>query len=259
MMRKTLLKSGSMALALALALTGPMPAIGQTDSDPLMTEFRDPPQSARPRVWWHWMNGNITEDGIAKDIEWMRRIGIGGLQNFDASLMTPKVVDKRLVYMTPKWKKAFRFAADRADAAGLELAIAASPGWSETGGPWVKPEDGIKKLSFSHVDIVGGKRFTGKISQPPAATGPFQTLVEGNVLELEQGKKAALEVYHDVALFAVPLAAAPLLANAKVRDGEGQTVDAAILADATGAFPRDKVEHRQKIFFEAVKAIWAQV
>ncbi len=231
MMRKTLLKSGSMALALALVLTGPMAAIGQTDSDPLMTEFRDPPQSARPRVWWHWMNGNITEDGIAKDIEWMRRVGIGGLQNFDASLMTPKVVDKRLVYMTPEWKKAFRFAADRADAAGLELAIAASPGWSETGGPWVKPEDGIKKLSFSHVDIVGGKRFAGKIAQPPAATGPFQTLVESDVLGLEQGKKAALEAYHDVALFAVPLTPTSRLANAKVQDGAGQTVDAAILAD----------------------------
>lgn len=231
MMRKTLLKTGSMALALALGLTGPMPAFGQSDSDPLMTEFRDPPQNARPRVWWHWMNGNITEDGIAKDIEWMHRIGIGGLQNFDASLMTPQVVEKRLVYMTPEWKKAFRFAAGRADAAGLEFAIAASPGWSETGGPWVKPEDGIKKLSFSHVDIVGGKRFAGKIPQPPAATGPFQTLAEVDVLGLEQGKKALPQVYSDVALFALPLIAPPAPPKAMVRDGDGKSVDAALLAD----------------------------
>lgn len=231
MMSKMLLKSGTMALALALAVTGPVPAFGQADSDPLMSEFRDPPQSARPRVWWHWMNGNITEDGIAKDIEWMRRVGIGGLQNFDASLMTPQVVEKRLVYMTPEWKKAFRFAADRADAAGLELAIAASPGWSETGGPWVKPEDGIKKLSFSHVDIVGGKRFAGKIPQPPGATGPFQTLVEGDILGLEQGTKALPQIYSDVALFALPLIAPPSPAKAMVRDGAGQPVDAALLAD----------------------------
>lgn len=231
MMSKTLLKSGTMALALALAVTGPVPAFGQADSDPLMSEFRDPPQSARPRVWWHWMNGNITEDGIAKDIEWMRRVGIGGLQNFDASLMTPQVVEKRLVYMTPEWKKAFRFAADRADAAGLELAIAASPGWSETGGPWVKPEDGIKKLSFSHVDIVGGKRFAGMIPQPPGATGPFQTLVEGDILGLEQGKKALPQVYSDVALFAVPLKAPAVPAKTMIRDGAGQPVDAAHLSD----------------------------
>lgn len=229
MMRKTLLKSSSLALALVLA--GPVPAFGQADRDPLMTEFRDPPQSARPRVWWHWMNGNITEDGIAKDIEWMRRVGIGGLQNFDASLMTPQVVEKRLVYMTPEWKKAFRFAADRADAAGLELAIAASPGWSETGGPWVKPEDGIKKLSFSHVDVAGGKRFIGKIPQPPGATGPFQTLIEGDVLGLEQGKKALPEIYRDVALFAVPLKAPAGSVATMIRDGDGQPVDAALLAD----------------------------
>ena len=231
MMSKTLLKSGTVALALALAVTGPVPAFGQAGSDPLMSEFRDPPQSARPRVWWHWMNGNITEDGIAKDIEWMRRVGIGGLQNFDASLMTPQVVEKRLVYMTPEWKKAFRFAAERAEAAGLEMAIAASPGWSETGGPWVKPEDGIKKLSFSHVDIAGGKRFTGKIAQPPAATGPFQTLVEGDVLGLEQGKQALPQVYEDVALFAVPLKAPLAATGATVRDGAGKAVDATLLAD----------------------------
>ena len=58
------------------------------------------------------MNGNITEDGIAKDTAWMKRFGIGGLQNFDANLRTPQIVDKRLVYMTTEWKKAFRFAAN---------------------------------------------------------------------------------------------------------------------------------------------------
>lgn len=88
---------------------------------------------ARPRVWWHWMNGNVTEDGIAKGLAWMKRVGIGGLQNFDVDLETPQTVDKRLVYMTPEWKKAFRFAAAAAEAdrLGLELAIAASPGRAE--------------------------------------------------------------------------------------------------------------------------------
>ena len=49
--------------------------------------FQDPPASAKPRVWWHWMNGNITQEGIRKDLEWMDRIGIGGFQNFDAALI----------------------------------------------------------------------------------------------------------------------------------------------------------------------------
>ena len=46
--------------------------------------FKNPPSSAQPRVWWHWMNGNITKEGIKLDLEWMNRVGIGGFQNFDA-------------------------------------------------------------------------------------------------------------------------------------------------------------------------------
>jgi hypothetical protein len=42
------------------------------------------------------MNGNITKEGIRLDLEWMNRVGIGGFQNFDASLGTPKLVEQRL-------------------------------------------------------------------------------------------------------------------------------------------------------------------
>ncbi len=162
-------KAGIALLLAATALTG-------VHADALDDGFRDPPQSARPRVWWHWMNGNVTQEGIRLDLEWMKRIGIGGVQNFDAQLRTPQVVDKRLVYMTPEWKAAFRFAVQTADRLGLEMAIAASPGWSETGGPWVRPEDGIKKLVWSETAIDGGKRFTGVLADPPSTTGPFQDL-----------------------------------------------------------------------------------
>ena len=82
--------------------------------------FKNPPSSAQPRVWWHWMNGNITKEGIKLDLEWMNRVGIGGFQNFDASLTTPKLVDKRLVYMTPEWKDAFRYATTLADVLALD-------------------------------------------------------------------------------------------------------------------------------------------
>ncbi len=145
-------------------------------ADPLDDGFRNPPQSARPRVWWHWMNGNVTEEGIKLDLEWMKRIGIGGVQTFDAQLQTPQVVEKRLVYMTPEWKEAFRFAARTADRLGLEMAIAASPGWSESGGPWVRPEDGMKKLVWSETDVMGGHRFSRVLAMPPSTTGPFQDL-----------------------------------------------------------------------------------
>ena len=151
-----------------------LPATPQ--SDPLKRGFEDPPASARPRVWWHWMNGNVTKEGIKLDLEWMKRVGIGGLQNFDAALATPQVVEKRLAYMTPEWKDAFRYAVGLADELGLEMAIASSPGWSETGGPWVKPEQGLKKLVWSELPIQGGTRFTGILPQPPSVTGPFQSV-----------------------------------------------------------------------------------
>jgi hypothetical protein len=59
------------------------------DADPLVTEFEQPPPAARPYVWWHWMDGNVTQDGIQRDLEWMHRVGIGGLQVVDVSFGTP--------------------------------------------------------------------------------------------------------------------------------------------------------------------------
>ncbi len=72
-------------------------ALSQTatfSKDTFYAGFVAPPNSAKPRVWWHWMNGNITKDGIRKDLQWMHRVGIGGFQNFDASLLTPQIVEK---------------------------------------------------------------------------------------------------------------------------------------------------------------------
>ena len=146
----------------------------QQSADPLLAGFQNPPDSAKPRVWWHWMNGNITKEGIQLDLEWMNRVGIGGFHNFDAALNTPKLVDQRLTYMTPEWKDAFLYATTLADQLHLEEGIAGSPGWSESGGPWVKPEQGMKKLVWSEIKLEGGKVFSGVLPHPPAITGPFQ-------------------------------------------------------------------------------------
>src|SRR5215472_16936469 len=104
------------ALGIALSLSI---ALAAQQKDKLSEEFRNPPNSAKPRVWWHWMNGNITKEGIKLDLEWMNRVGIGGFQNFDAALNTPKLVDQRLVFMTPEWKDAFLYATKLADELGL--------------------------------------------------------------------------------------------------------------------------------------------
>jgi hypothetical protein len=108
-------------------------------SSQLERDFLSPPATARPRVWWHWINGNITREGIALDLDRMKRVRLGGFQNFDAALNTPKVVDKRLVYMDSGWKDAFNFAVTRGHSLGFEMAIAGSPGWSETAAPGSNP------------------------------------------------------------------------------------------------------------------------
>jgi hypothetical protein len=146
---------------------------------------------------------------------------------------TPKVVDQRLAYMTPEWKDAFRYAVEMADRLGLEMAIASSPGWSETGGPWVKPEQAMKKLVWSQVRIQGGTKFAGVLPKPPSVTGPFQ-----NVPHREEipglGTSAAPppEYYGDTAVVAYRLPAAGSQSQpAATVTSSGGPIDPGLLSD----------------------------
>jgi len=140
----------------------------------LQQGFESPPQSARPQVWWHWIGGNITRAGIRKDLEWMHRIGIGGVDQIQLSFFTPQIVKYPLAYLSPGWKAAFRDAADLTAQHGMQLSIDSSPGWSETGGPWVRPDEAMKKLVWTATVVVGGAKLRGMLPPPPANTGPLQ-------------------------------------------------------------------------------------
>jgi hypothetical protein len=214
--------------AAALAATGDAVAIG----------FGNPPQTARPRVWWHWLNGNVTKEGIRKDLDWMARSGLGGLQNFDAEMMTPQLVPKRMPYMSPEWADAFRFAAVLAEERQLEFGIAASPGWSETGGPWVRAEDGMKKLVWNETVVEGGRPLALKLAPAPRTTGPFQDLfVQPDIMGQRPDPAKLASLGGDIAVFAVPLAA-PALPVPAMRAGD-KAFDAARLATGLEA---DSVE-----------------
>ena len=223
------------AVVLALSILGAGFLRAQTSPDPLRQGFENPPNGARPRVWWHWMNGNITKEGIKLDLEWMHRVGLGGFQNFDAALNTPKFVDQRLVYMTPEWKDAFKYATTLADQLGLEEAIAGSPGWSESGGPWVKPEQGMKKLVWSETRIEGEQKFSGVLPQPPSTTGPFQNLPVFDFLAAMTGQPqpAAPSFYADSAVIAyrAPNSDVPLSSLQPRISSSGGTIDVARLTD----------------------------
>ncbi len=176
-----------------------------TAKDAIVSNFISPPNSAKPRVWWHWMNGNITKDGVEKDLQWMNRTGIGGFQNFDAAMMTPQIVEKRLAYMTPEWIEVFKLTAKLADSLHLEMAIAGSPGWSVSGGPWVKSEDGMKKLVWSEKLVNGGPHFYEKLPAIPSTTGPLQNIPYSASMEDRDASKPIPTYSNNVAVIAYKL------------------------------------------------------
>ena len=148
--------------------------IKRADSTALAKAFKTPPKDARPQVWWHWMDGNVSKEGIRKDIEWMKRNGIGGFHQFDAGgVNMPRAAKVKLPYLSDGWKDAFRFALELADSLDMDITIASAPGWSSTGGTWVKPEDAIKKLEWRSIDTRGG-RISVQLPDLYNVVGPYQ-------------------------------------------------------------------------------------
>ncbi|MDB5436299.1 MAG: Alpha-L-arabinofuranosidase precursor [Phenylobacterium sp.] len=187
-------------LALCAAAAVLVPASGLTQTAPaapdaLEAGFRSPPNVAKPRAWWHWMNGNVTPEGIKADLEWMNRVGIGGAHYFDAGgpLANYRFITPRVVVGDPNWQADIRLAASTVDRLGMELTTAASPGWSETGGPWVTPAQAMKKYVWSETPVEGGRPFRGTLAHPPVTTGPFQTALAPDALGItaDTGKPAS--------------------------------------------------------------------
>lgn len=194
-MRKTI--SRGAAFMVALALSGQ----SQAQRSELEEGFRNPPATARPHVWWHWLTGNIDTSGAMLDLEWLSKIGVGGVHVFEAGMGTPTVVAERRIFMTPPWKAALKASAQKARSLGLDFGIATSGGWSATGGPWVSPENAMKKLVWSETEIEGGKRYDGNLPQPSDIAGPFQDVPLSMV---HPGEKEGPALYRDARIIAIP-------------------------------------------------------
>lgn len=134
----------------------------------------DPPDEARPRAWWHWMDGNVDPEGIVRDLEWMHRVGLRGAQVFDGGMGVPLVVDAPVRPGTEAWTEAVDTAARVASERGMELAVATSSGWSAAGGPWVTPDDAMKKVVVSATSVTGGARVEVTLPPLPDIPGPCQ-------------------------------------------------------------------------------------
>lgn len=170
------MKNRPIIITIALVLSC-INVFGQKDN--LYAGFKAPEKTYYPRVWWHWMHGNVTKEGIKKDLEWMDRTGIAGFHQFNCQLRpTDVIVKERVQLFSKEWKEAFSYALDIADSLNLEVSIASSPGWSVTGGPWVKAEDSQKKITWTCKEIEGGRRVITPLPEPYTFAGPFQDKAE---------------------------------------------------------------------------------
>ncbi len=172
------LKTGSRLAGIATCGPADLPA-AERPMTATETGFFSPPQQYRPVAWWHWINGNITKEGIRVDLEDMKRAGLGGAQILDVEIYLPPGPVR---YGTPEWFEMVQFAVDTADELGLTLGMANCPGWSESGGPWITPEQSMKKLVWTETPVSGGSKFREMLARP----------------------EAKLDFYRDVALLAVP-------------------------------------------------------
>ena len=143
----------------------------QTDFFPstdLETDFKSPPDYAKPRVYWWWLEGEISKKGILADLTKMKHAGIKGAIIFDAgsSSYTSVIRTKPgLVFMSDEWRKMFTYACIVADSLDMEISLNIGSGWND-GGPWVTPEETSKKMVWSELKVEGPKLLSEKLPMP---------------------------------------------------------------------------------------------
>src|SRR5208283_1977809 len=120
-------RARAIASGIAAAAAGMILLAATARADSIEDGFRNPPDSAKPQTWWHWMNGNITREGITADLEAMKQIGVGGatIVNVDCGIPRGPVP-----FMSPEWRKCFKFAVEEANRLGLDLCVENCAGWS---------------------------------------------------------------------------------------------------------------------------------
>jgi len=179
---------------------------GPAAEDRLAADFASPPASARPWVYWMWMDGNLSREALTADLEAMAGAGIGGVVICEVSVGVPR---GPVEFMSPEWRRLFAHVVREAERLGLEITLNAGPGWTGSGGPWVVPEQSMQHLVAAELEIAGPRRYEGVLPRPrrrPAFFGDG-----GLPAELARARD---DFYRDVAVLAFPTpAAGPVIAD----------------------------------------------
>lgn len=177
-----------------------------TASDGLERGFRDPPNAAKPWVYWFWMNGNISREGITRDLESLKRVGIGGVLWMEVS--GPWWAPQGSIEAgSGRWHEAVQWAISEADRLGMVFALSVDFGYG-SGGPHITPDLSMQRLVWSKTAVQGGKPVTLQLPKPTVDYTPGLKKVwlrPGQTMN-PVVMKALKEVdsYRDVAVFAVP-------------------------------------------------------
>src|SRR5215469_854699 len=140
-------------------------------TDSLENGFHHPPDSAKPQTWWHWMNGNITKEGITADLEAMKQIGLGGATIVNVDCGIPR---GNVPFMSAEWRDDFKFAVSEANRLGLELCVENCAGWSSSGGPWNTVTNAMQCLTSSETRAKGPAVFDAVLAKPPVTLGFYR-------------------------------------------------------------------------------------
>ncbi len=145
--------------------------------DVLEQGFSAPPLQSRTRCYWWWLQGNVDKAAITKDLEWMKRVGMGGGLIFHAGGAAGNMRENT-PFAGPEFREQFKYAVQEADRLGLELTLTPQSGWN-LGGPVVTLDQAAKHITWSELMVNGPRHEPIKLPLPPCQNGFYQ---EGRVI-----------------------------------------------------------------------------
>ncbi|MDR2424435.1 MAG: glycoside hydrolase family 2 [Prevotellaceae bacterium] len=136
----------------------------QSEFDRLADGFRNPDDSVRLRMFWYWMSDNVSQEGIERDLEAIKAAGIGSV--FIGNIGGEGVPYGKVKLLSDEWWAALHTAMKKASELDIEVGMFNSPGWSQSGGPWIKPQQSMRRLASSSAQVEGGKHVSLKLASP---------------------------------------------------------------------------------------------
>jgi hypothetical protein len=167
--------------------------------DDLADSFRNPPDSARPGVYWYFMDGNLSRSGMTRDLESMKAAGLGHLVFLEVNVGVPR---GPVGFLSEEWQDLFVHAVREAERLGIEITLGSGPGWTGSGGPWVHPAQSMQHLVASTVRVQGPGSFRESLPVPPPRRPFFGDVPAAMRPQWES-------FFRDVAVLAFPTPATP--------------------------------------------------